>query len=349
MTGAGRRLAALLGRLRRWSGRAREPAGVAPAVVEAVLEDARAALGARLRITGERVSRTGCHILWLGNGEGYIAKVAVHDGGRRRLRDHVAALETAARAPWLTVALAQRIPRVVRTGEAAGRFYSVETRLHGESGTCGLGRPRWVATASRTAAEFLMELHTASRQGSDLGRVAWQDRFAPVMEEVGELVRRHGGDPAYARLRAGLEAALDGAAIPSVLAHGNFWIGNVLCDAEGRVTGVVDWDMAMNGGLPLVDLLYFLLRTESVTGRTSLGETATRWFAERCRPATGHPLVGRYCGAMGIPSALVAPLLCFCWLQQVHAHVRYGSPAVTDSRWLGRNVLSVVRHAAAVV
>jgi len=52
--------------------------------------------------------------------------------------------------------------------------------------------------------------------------------------------------------------------ISPVLAHGDYWIGNILFAAnENEITGIIDWDRARVAGLPLCDALHLYVATVS--------------------------------------------------------------------------------------
>ena len=49
--------------------------------------------------------------------------------------------------------------------------------------------------------------------------------------------------------------------LKSVLVHGDFWLGNVLFDDEGSISGVIDWEWSRENGLPLLDAMHLLARS----------------------------------------------------------------------------------------
>ncbi len=338
-----RRLPFVPGRPERQTG---SDAGLDPSLLDALLREASQRLGRQFRVTDQRASRTGCHIVWISSDEPYIARVTVWDPAEPRLRGNVTALSAVHAAPWLNARLAEQIPRVLVSGRVRERFYSVETCLPGAPAADVLRSGQDVTRVTRAATLFLIDLHVASRQDVVVDQTLWDDRFSPIIEQVGLLLGNHGGARGYSKVASYLQRELMNQALPLVFAHGNFWIGNVLCDPDGNLTGVIDWDGATERGLPGVDLLYFLVRTDSLTARTSFGEAVAGWLATDCRPAKESPLVDEYCRALSISMELVRPLFCFSWLEQVHLHVRYGTLALTNPRWLAKNVLSVVEAAA---
>lgn len=91
----------------------------------------------------------------------------------------------------------------------------------------------------------------------------------------------------------------------STIVHGDFRIDNMMFDADGRVTAVLDWELSTLGD-PLADLSYFVLQ----------------WAL----PADGNaPLGGLDLAALGIPS-----------IDEVVAHycAATGRDSVPDLNWL---------------
>ena len=46
-----------------------------------------------------------------------------------------------------------------------------------------------------------------------------------------------------------------------VFVHGDFWLGNVLFDDEGSISGVIDWEWSRENGMPLFDAMHLLTRS----------------------------------------------------------------------------------------
>jgi SAM-dependent methyltransferase len=120
-------------------------------------------------------------------------------------------------------------------------------------------------------------------------------------------VARLGGDP---RVEALLGEALDrarglvGTSLSLVVAHGDFWAGNVLVDG-GRVSGVVDWERSSADDLPIwdpvkavLDAAYHLDRYRAVPRRGPSG--LPRWGELGPWQGTADPRFG-----VGLRAALV--------------------------------------------
>jgi hypothetical protein len=66
--------------------------------------------------------------------------------------------------------------------------------------------------------------------------------------------------------------ALDFSRLAAGLVHGDYWLNNLLFD-HGRVTGIIDWDMARAGGCVALDALHLGLMTYSMWANRPVSET----------------------------------------------------------------------------
>ena len=133
--------------------------------------------------------------------------------------------------------------------------------------------------------------------------------------------------------------------VPRCFAHGDFFAGNLL-QIDGYLTGIVDWDAAGPGRLPLLDLLHLELTRSGHYADADWG----RLLLERLLPIArrgGDHAWRRYCGDVGVnaePKILEALVYAY-WLDhaayQLRAHpVRRLQPA-----WIEGNVELVLRSA----
>ena len=67
-----------------------------------------------------------------------------------------------------------------------------------------------------------------------------------------------------------IRARLAGRELPLVFMHGDFKLENVIFDEDdGRLRGVIDWELAQHPGPPLLDLLYLLFYDRIVRRRSA--------------------------------------------------------------------------------
>ena len=189
---------------------------------------------------------------------GYVAKVPTTEAAVARVEREAAMLEHLAGLDLGP--LARTIPTVVAMVEHKGRPVLVTTALPGRPLLVAYHRWRHTARPALVEADF-----------AAAGRwlAALQRRTAGVATDLGgmldgtadALARRFGDGPETVADRdhlARLQDRLSGHQVPQVVEHGDFWIGNLLGEAD-RLSGVVDWEDARADGLPTRDLARFAI------------------------------------------------------------------------------------------
>lgn len=200
-------------------------------------------------------------VLMFPPGEGspsLVAKVPTTDvaaSSVRREASVLAALDRGRLGP-----LEETVPRVGTLAEHQGRPVLVTTALPGRVMLATYhrwhhtARPAAVEADFAAAGDWLAELHTRTARG--------HGDLSLLLEGIGEaLVRRSRDDQATARDLQMLEAIgvrLSGRPAPRGLVHGDYWVGNLLV-ANGRVCGVIDWELSQSNGILTRDLARFVI------------------------------------------------------------------------------------------
>ena len=261
--------------------------------------------------------------------DGSLLRVAI---GRTRdqIDNSLAALE-ALRAGDPPAAVADRVPWPLARGKTGLADWSLERLLPGERpsrevpepllGDCidflvGLGRQRGNGSPPRTFAEL----------AATLSEVASADSV--VLLEA--LAQR-------------LETRLAG--VPRCFAHGDFFAGNLLAD-EGRLTGVVDWDAAGPGRLPLLDLLHLIVTRSGPFADDEWGAAVLARLLPLAR-AGGDETIARYGRGIGVEltGELLEALVVAYWLDYTAFQLRTHRIRRLQPRWLEHNVERVVQSA----
>jgi aminoglycoside phosphotransferase len=103
---------------------------------------------------------------------------------------------------------------------------------------------------------------------------------------------------------------LEQAVLPAVLEHGDLSHPNLLL-RPGPQVGVVDWERAEPAGLPLHDLVFFLAYVAAARHRARTPEDQETAVHAEEEPTTA--ILRAHAGELGVPVALVAPLVVACW------------------------------------
>ncbi|HZN19522.1 MAG TPA: aminoglycoside phosphotransferase family protein [Micromonosporaceae bacterium] len=304
--------------------------------------------------TGVAVAVVGCRR----TGRRLVLKVPYTAEGAQRL-DRQAEVLTALHADprldgWRSVA-----PRHLGHGEAGGLRYWVEEAVPGRPPGAALLRGARDGGVLDTAATLVADLHARTGEQRLLDRAtveAWVEQPLRRIEAYcagwgwarpgrARLGRARLGRArlleAAGQVRAELSAALSGRTVRACWIHGDFWPGNLL--ASGRVTtGVVDWDQAGAGQLPLHDLLHLHIMARRMTTGDELGGVVARALREGVAVAVGvrPERVASWLG--GIPPR---PAVLLYWLRHVSLFI--DSEGHRDNpRWLRGNVERVLCAAA---
>jgi aminoglycoside phosphotransferase (APT) family kinase protein len=250
---------------------------------------------------------------------------------RRELDRQVAALQSL-RAANIPRAVADRVPQVITRGTSGLAHWSVEHRLPGATPS----RSRLSGPLLGECVDFLVELHSVRVPGAE------GSSCADLAALLAELSADH------AQALRDLGRRLDGilVALPRGYGHADFGRGNLLVEGD-RLVGVVDWDGAGPGQLPLLALLHLRLGAAYNPQDDDWGQT----IVSRLLPwadAGGDEIARDYCRRVGFepsPNLLRALALAF-WLDLVALHLRLHPFRREDQRWISRNVDAVIRAVA---
>jgi aminoglycoside phosphotransferase (APT) family kinase protein len=271
-----------------------------------------------------------------------IVKLARSSQGARSLRrasDGLAALRADRRLDGWEVAR----PQILDIGELDGLPYVVESALSGVTVAHLLRQGAAWPPLAALAAETIDGLHRRSRMpvrvDSDLlGR--WLD--GPVEAIRPLLVGSRRREAAMHALDRELRTRLDGATAAAGWIHGDYVPDNVLFDPEaGRITGIVDWEMAETPDLPAIDRAMFLLAMHSQTTRRELGALVVAVAKGEASESLRQSLSdAAHDNREDLLDARTLALL--CWLRHVAAVVTQSERYARHRMWKRYNVYQVL-------
>jgi hypothetical protein len=162
------------------------------------------------------------------------------------------------------------------------------------------------------------------------------DAMGRLVHEPLDRVAKHCESPiaqgVLARVQAACESSLGGEVLPLVRTHGDFTDSNCLFDRDGRLAAVVDWEVSLAQGFPLMDLLQ-LMPVAGETGTHPRWQRFDVWRELLLEPARvlRDPVMGAYVRAMGIPPAAVPGLVLAQWATHVADRI---AARCDDRRWM---------------
>ena len=251
----------------------------------------------------------------------HVLRVAIGPG-RQKIELQRAALQrlSAARPPPI---VADRVPRILGSGKLGLGDWSAEDRLAGSAAPAELA-PELLAGCI----DFLVALHGVEDRGAraslaedaEIVAASCRDARGDVVRELGQTLDRELGH------------------LPRGFGHGDFWTHNLLVEGN-RLRGVIDWDAALPGRLPLIDLLHLLLSARREGTREYLG-TALVGYQLPWAEAGGDDVVRSYCDRLGIEldADILGRLVLAYWVSRVADELRTAPDRAQRRIWMRNNV-----------
>ena len=235
------------------------------------------------------------------------------------------------------------LPQVLDTGTIEGMHYLIEKHVRGTTLEQAVTRPASRDGALRAAAAALDRLHDVTASEITVDR-AMLDRLVldPVREvaQVAERARvRHASLAALARLSDELCTTLEGQTLALSWTHGDFAPGNILADADGRITGILDWEFAHPQGLAALDVVFFLLTARVYARSQELG----RVVRDLIQPnPVWSPAEAELIAATAGASIGVERLALLSWLHHAAQMITRCTRYVDSGLWIHSNIRVVL-------
>ena len=114
--------------------------------------------------------------------------------------------------------------------------------------------------------------------------------------------------------------------LPEVVTHGDFFGSNIYHDGED-VTGVIDWEWALPGGIPFVDLGFFLLQYAAFVGDSKGQDFAygykTVFIEDTDFGRVSGTALERYCEEFGLPINVFEAFLPLAYVERSRTDFQY--------------------------
>ena len=273
----------------------------------------------------------------------YLSNQALASGERQqRALNQIAAL------PGMD-SLMSLVPRKLAEGEAAGWSYIAEKYLPGIDGRQILSDPAHTRQMQSRAVDAILRLHGCSSRritvGSDL-LDAWVNRPATILAAAaGRWPGRKRWMEGLRAVAGGLTRSLAGQTLITSWVHGDFTPGNLLYSPEeGRITGIVDWELANPGGQPILDVYQLILASRRESFGIEFGRLLLDLLAAPGWTKTERDLLAQFEEGSGSASPDERTALTLFWLQHVASNLEKSSQYAHHWIWISRNVLPVLNH-----
>ena len=292
-----------------------------PTLYDAVRAEAERHSGSRLDRGAPMVRETGL----LSLSPDVVLRVALGAGRDPMLRQR-SALESL-RTETLPEEVESRVPWPLGYGKTGLADWTVERRLSGERPAEAVEGP-----LREDCLDFLVALFAAGTGAAPASPAA-----------DAEAVAAHCSAEGAERVRAlGRLLEEDLARVPRGFGHGDFWLPNLLVE-HGRLAGVVDWERAGPGRLPLLDLFKLMFEEDRFAGRGTVGSSLVQSLLPWAR-AGGDEVARGYCSRIGFDPEprLLKHLAGAYWLDHYAYDLQTFSDRSARADWMGANIEDVI-------
>jgi len=169
------------------------------------------------------------------------------------------------------------------------------------------------------AIEIITSLHLATASNTIISEEIYNELIGAL---IGNLEKNL--HPSFAGkirwLSAYFKQSFLNKSIPLVFSHGDYKLENILVKREDcSLVGVIDWDLSVENGMPLVDIIHLLAYEKHVESNQPIDEVITKqWVAgQHSLEKKDCILVDQYMSMLNIPKELFKPLVGFYWLDNV--------------------------------
>lgn len=269
-----------------------------------------------------------------------VIKLAATPGAGDSVRLEAATLRDLQRVPssrgW-----SRLVPELLAEGTVDELPYFIEQFVPGRAATEAATDARRRDSLLSAAAAAIAPLHAATATPIDVASTHI-DRWVaePLADLVGLL---EGGEQrrrsvAAHRLGTALDAELRGTATLACRIHGDYWLGNLIVDDAGAVTGIVDWAQSEDEGLAALDVLHLILTTRVLRHDQPFGPTVLAALSDPAWTPAEQALLA----TTQQPGPPLRTLIQLTWLRHVASNVRKSYRYRRSAMWMAQNVDEVL-------
>ena len=92
--------------------------------------------------------------------------------------------------------------------------------------------------------------------------------------------------------------------VPFVFKHGDYSADNIMV-ANGKITGVIDWEYASGSGLPLMDLIFLICNIHKKNTNINIIDAMHEVILDENLTAIEDECIEKYCASLNIDKSLI--------------------------------------------
>lgn len=188
------------------------------------------------------------------------------------------------------------VPEVLLMDQIEKQPFSVESKLNGRSEDTRKKKKQNLVIVEKSV-EHLVALLKETGKKSVLSQNEYNRLIGYPLNSLSHHLSEK-GIKILKKYEEKLMNALCDQELPLTMTHGDFKTSNFIYDENNQITGIFDWDLSQEYGLPLVDLLLLIGFEESKKRNQSFQNILLNDFI--CRERDDNRFVKKYINAIGI-------------------------------------------------
>lgn len=247
---------------------------------------------------------------------GVVFRIPLEEESRKRCEANILALKEINRSNG---AISTKAPLPVSYGTFDDQPYFVEQEIPGRIIDRSIPEIKSVIS---NAAALITQIHRETAVDTVLDEKFFKELVTKPLDTLTEFIQDEQDMLDHQKLGDFLRRTLLNSTLPLVRAHGDYKIENMLVNTETfEVNGIIDWDLSVRHGLPLLDLLHFILYNQTIFTDTDISsliqEKLIPWEFDDDEQA----ILKNYISVINIPKESVFSLSIMYWLHHVSCRI----------------------------
>lgn len=237
--------------------------------------------------------------------------------------------------------VASYIPRFICEGSICGQQYYCEERLTGVAIDIPISKMDYLVAQ---ASDFITTFHKETATDIQIDNSNFNRLFAREFKRLEPYLNdeyRHKAE----RIEKDMKSQIIGRQFKTVWMHGDYNIENMLFDTGSwQLKGVIDWDLALMKGLPLIDTLYLIIYKDSLFTRNTIVDVFKNKLINMNLNYHESEIIKKYMRSLDISSYFLRPLFVMFWIN--HVGKRYRDKRFDNmyarNKWIDENICRVI-------
>lgn len=199
------------------------------------------------------------------------------------------------------------VPKITLSGECVGHPFQLESFFDGKNIEANyLQSVKTRKLINDQAYKLLLEIHKRKLTTRMVDSEVYDHYFDESIKKVSGYFSSQ-ASTIFSEINQYIKNHLSDGILPFVINHGDYSVDNLMVE-DDSIIGVIDWEFSQLEGLPLVDLLFYIISVRKKRYDISLVKAMSDIYRTEGFDKEERDLIERYCADFKIPLNLVSSL-----------------------------------------